>query len=241
MTRQRRNLPIRYLFEGQLQHVMLLIGLALGAVYLAQPALDGSSWMGIADYTWFGGVIGVAIVHQVLGWFVFRTQLVFGLFSRLFGKHDLLVWGILFFPLFVLRLLLSLGLGLADSGSLSALRGFQVVVGALLLIPVAYTIWSVGKYFGVARALGGDHFRVQYQHMPLVREGAFQYSSNAMYSFVFLLFWAIALLTGSRAALAAALFQHAYIWVHMYCTEGPDMKVIYGEKDAPFDSHPEMG
>jgi len=28
--------------------------------------------------------------------------------------------------------------------------------------------------------------------------------------------------------LAAALFQHAYIWVHYYCTEEPDMQLIYG-------------
>ena len=49
-----------------------------------------------------------------------------------------------------------------------------------------------------------------------------------MYTFAFFAFWAIALLAGSIAALAVALFQHAYIWVHWYCTEEPDMRVIYG-------------
>ena len=48
-----------------------------------------------------------------------------------------------------------------------------------------------------------------------------------MYSFAFLIFWAIALLSGSWAALVAALFQHTYIWVHMYCTEEPDLGIIY--------------
>jgi hypothetical protein len=52
-----------------------------------------------------------------------------------------------------------------------------------------------------------------------------------MYTFAFLALWAIALLTGSRAALAGALFQHAYIWVHMYCTEAPDMRVIYSRQN----------
>jgi len=33
---------------------------------------------------------------------------------------------------------------------------------------------------------------------------------------------------GTLAALAAALFQHACIWVHYYCTEKPDMELIYG-------------
>jgi len=30
------------------------------------------------------------------------------------------------------------------------------------------------------------------------------------------------------AAIAVALFQHAYIWVHWYCTEQPDGVVLYG-------------
>ena len=64
--------------------------------------------------------------------------------------------------------------------------------------------------------------------MPMVREGAFRYSSNAMYTFVFMGLWGIAVLTRSQAALAVALFQHAYIWVHWYCTEQPDAVVLYG-------------
>ena len=221
------NLPASYLFEGQLQHFMLLIGLVAGALYLALPALDGTTWLGIPDTTWFYAVIAVAVIHQLVGWFVFRTQLVFSLFSRLFGKYDLTVWGFIFFPLILLRPLLTLALGIADAGSLDQWRGLQIVLGAILLLPAIYTGWSIERYFGIPRALGGDHFRQQYREMPLVKEGAFKYSSNAMYAFAFLLFWAIALLTGSRAALATALFQHAYIWVHMYCTEDPDMRVIY--------------
>jgi hypothetical protein len=221
--------PDRYLFKGQFQHVLLLACLVPGAIFLAQPALDGSTWLGFSDRAWFAAALIVPIVHQVLGWFVFRTQLVYSLFSRLFGRHDLLVWGVLFFPLFILRPLLTLGLALADAGSLTAFRPVQVGIGLVLLVPALYTTWSVGRYFGVPRALGGDHFRQKYREMPLVRAGAFKYSSNAMYSFVFLLFWAIALLAGSRAALAIALFQHAYIWVHMYCTEDPDMQIMYGK------------
>ena len=87
---------------------------------------------------------------------------------------------------------------------------------------------SVRKYFGFARALGGDHFFERYRAMPMVREGAFRYSSNAMYAIVFLAFWGLALILNSRAALAVALFQHAYIWVHWYCTEQPDGVVLYG-------------
>ena len=104
----------------------------------------------------------------------------------------------------------------------------------LLLVPAIWTMHSVRKYFGFARALGGDHFFERYRTMPIVREGAFKYSSNAMYTFVFLGLWGIALLCDSRAALAVALFQHAYIWVHWYCTEQPDGVVLYGRsQDEP--------
>lgn len=228
---QSKKLPVRYLFEGQVQHVLLLVCLVPGAIFLAVPALDGSSLWGIPDVDWFYASIGIAVIHQFAGWFVFRTQLVFALFSRLFGKYDLAVWGGIFFPLFVGRIILAVGLGIADSGSLPSWRGLQIVLGLLLLFPVLFTAWSIERYFGVVRALGGDHFRQKYREMPLVKEGVFRYSSNAMYMYAFLGFWAIALLTGSRAALVSALFQHAYIWVHMYCTEGPDMQVIYPKEN----------
>jgi len=88
----------------------------------------------------------------------------------------------------------------------------------------------VKVHFGGVRALGGDHFRNEYREMPLVKSGAFKYNRNAMYAYAFLVSWGIAFLTGTIAALAAAAFQYAYIWVHMYCTETPDMRLIYGEK-----------
>jgi len=229
MENDNLKVPVSFLFKGQFQHILLLACLVPGAIYLASPALDGSSWLGIPDRTWLYASTIVAIVHQVAGWFVFRSQLIFSLFTRLFGKKDMLVWGILFFPLLFLRVILAVGLGLADSGSMTSFRVIQIIVGIVLLAPVIYTGWSIGKYFGVPRALGGDHFRQKYREMPLVKEGVFKYSSNAMYAFAFLLFWSIALLTGSRAVLASALFQHAYIWVHMYCTENPDMELIYGK------------
>jgi hypothetical protein len=223
------KLPAGFLFEGQPQHILLLACILSGALYLALPALDGETWLGIPDTTWLLALILEVIIHQAACWFVFRTQLVFSLFSRLFGKNDLVVWGCIFFPLFILRPLLTLALGIADAGSLGQLRGIQVILGVILFVPAIYTGRSIERYFGIPRDLGGDHFRQKYREMPLVKEGIFKYSSNAMYSFAFLLFWVIALLTGSRAALAAALFQHAYIWVHMYCTEEPDMRIIFGK------------
>jgi hypothetical protein len=56
----------------------------------------------------------------------------------------------------------------------------------------------------------------------------FKYSSNAMYTFGFLILWVPGLLLLSKAAILAGLFNHVYIWVHYFFTEAPDMKVIYG-------------
>jgi hypothetical protein len=225
------KIPSGHIFKGQFQHFLLLACLVPGAFYLAAPALDRSNWLGIADRTWFWAIILLTIAHQIIGWFVFRFQLVYSLLSRLFGKYDLLVWGMIFFPLLIMRPLLSIGLALADAGSLEPFRVVQIITGIILLIPVGYTLWSVEKYFGIPRAMGGDHFRQKYRDMPLVKEGAFRYSPNAMYTFLFMFFWAVGLLAGSRAALVTALFQHAYIWVHMYCTENPDMEILYNKTE----------
>ncbi len=230
MSNEKPEVSTNHFFVGQFQHLLLLILLVLGTIFLAQPSLDHSKWLGISETTWFCASLFIVILHQVIGWLVFRSQLCFSLLSRIFGKYDLTVWGLIFIPFLLLRPLLTLGLGMADFGSMNGFRALQIVFGLILMIPVSYTLWSIHMYFGIPRALGGDHFRQEYREMLFVRKGAFKYSSNAMYTFVFLIFWAIALFTGSVAALAIALFQHAYIWVHWYCVEEPDMQVIYGDR-----------
>jgi hypothetical protein len=38
----------------------------------------------------------------------------------------------------------------------------------------------------------------------------------------------VAVTGASWAALVVAIFSHAYIWVHYFCTERLDLKLIYG-------------
>jgi hypothetical protein len=224
------RVPKGYFFHGQVQHLLFLLVLVPGAWWWIEPALDGQRFLGLPDRWWAALLIGTAVTQQILGWLVFRLQICYSWLSKRFGRADLTVWGILFFPFLVARPLLMIAVGLSDMNSLAFLRPLQIMVGAILLIPAIYTLGSVKKYFGIERALGGDHFRIKYQKMPLVREGAFRYSNNAMYAFAFLILWSIALFCGSRAALGLALFQHTYIWVHMYCTENPDIAILYGEQ-----------
>lgn len=228
MNDKNTNVQASYFFVGQFQHLLLLACLLPGVLFLASASLEHTLWMGVSGKTWLYSLLIVIVLQQVIGWLVLRSQLCFSFLSRTFGKYDMLIWSLIFIPLLLLRFLLTLAVGFADAGSLTQYRSLQITLGILLLIPTFYTFWSISKYFGWARALGGDHFRQKYREMPIVNQGAFRYSSNAMYTYAFFAFWAVALLTGSAAALAVALFQHAYIWVHWYCTEEPDMRIIYG-------------
>lgn len=219
---------LRFLFHRQWLHLLGLVLLVPICGAFAAPALGAGEWLGVSDTEWFWASVVAAIVHQVIVAFIFRAQLGWSILTRLFGKADMLVWGIVFMPLLIARPILILGVAVANAGTADLPRAFELAAGTALMIPAVYAGYSVGRYFGIDRALGGDHFRQRYREMPMVREGAFAWTSNAMYALVFLGLWGIALLTGSLAALAAALFQHAYIWVHYYCTEAPDMALIYG-------------
>jgi hypothetical protein len=222
----------RYLFKRQGLHVLALFILVPVAWALAAPTLGDGSWRGVPDTSWFWLGIALPVVHQFLAVLVWRSQLGWGTFTRLFAEKDLLVWGVLFMPLLVARPLSVVAVAMANRGSLALAPPIAFALGAVLLMPALYTFYSVARYFGIARALGGDHFRTRYREMPLVTEGAFGWTGHAMYALGFLVLWAIALFAGSHAALVVALFQHAYIWVHFYCTEKPDMELIYGSANG---------
>jgi hypothetical protein len=221
-------IPPGHLWRGQLRHLLFLAALLPGVWTIASPAVDGDSWLGVGEHLWLIAGVLVAVVQQVAVALVWRSQLSHSLATRVFGDAGFIAWGLVFFPLLVARPLALIGLGIADSGSLPLNPRHSLIVGTLLIIPAAWTMHSVKTYFGFARALGGDHFFERYRVMPMVRGGAFAWNSNAMYTFVFLGLWGIAIIARSRAALAVALFQHAYIWVHWYCTEQPDGVVLYG-------------
>jgi hypothetical protein len=217
-----------FFFRRQGLHLLYVMALLPVAWGLASPALGRASWLGVTDTIWFALTLGVAVVHQGFIWIAWRSQLGWQAFARAFGKADFAIYTAVFFPLLLLRPLLVAATAIANAGSLGLPRWLSVVLGTLLTVPAAYTGCSVALYFGLARAAGGDHFRRRYREMPLVTEGAFAWTPNAMYTLGFFGLWAIALFGRSHAALVAAVFQHAYVWVHYVCTEQPDMEVLYG-------------
>ena len=134
-------------------------------------------------------------------------------------------------PLLAARPITLCLVGLSDTVAITSWRVPEIMLGLALIGVAIWAMHSVLVYFTLPRALGGDHFRDEYAAMPMVRQGAFKYTSNAMYGIVFLGLWGIALVFGSWNALVVALFQHGFIWVHMYCTEAPDMRRIYGPQN----------
>jgi hypothetical protein len=218
-----------YLFKGQAFHLVAILGLFAVAYAFAAPVFTGGTWLGLTVEAWFWLNAALVVVHQVVVWLVFRGQLGWQVMTKIFGRADMAVWGLIFMPMLLLRPVAVLGVALADTSTLALPAWTTLVLGLALCVPAVFAMYSVARYFGIPRALGGDHFREHYRRMPLVTGGAYRYTGNAMYGHIFLGLWAIALLAGSQAALAAAFFQHTYIWVHYVATEKPDMELLYGD------------
>ena len=217
----------RLIFERQWLHLLGLVAL-LAAVTLAMPWAgldDGPFRFGSAGW-WVLLAVRLAVVHQVFVWFCWRTELHAGMLSRLFGAGGFPTYAVFFVALGGARFAAALTVAWVDRGSLApeslALKGAAL----LMLLPVAYMFWSIRRFFGVRRALGADHFDAAYRTMPLVREGIFRWTPNAIYTFGPFVLWAAALWWSSRAALVTAAFNHLYIWVHWFATEKPDLRRI---------------
>jgi len=220
---------VRNIFLGQSAHAVLLFALGVCVMLAARlPGFFAGEFAGVSTQTWFVFVIANAVVHQLYVWACWRLELHAGLLTRCMGAAAFPVYAAGFTVLIVARLVLITLLSLANAGTLSIDPDLARVLAALLCVPVAYLAYSINRYFGFARAFGIDHFEPAWRDAPLVRAGIFRITGNAMYVFGFLLLWIPALYFRSTAAIVAAAFSHAYIWVHYLTTEKPDMKFIYG-------------
>lgn len=221
--------PSSFFFKWQVAHLLLLSVLGAGAVLLVDfEQLAERRLLGVSGLAWFVISLVVPIVHQVYVWLAWRSELCFGAVTNRLGPRAFVIYQIVFFILFLARPVSLILLTIADHDSFEMSIPLRVVICVILGLPALYTLYSVARYFGFARAAGIDHFEESYRSKPLVKEGIFKYTSNSMYWFAFLTVWVIAIAGASWAALVVAAFSHAYIWVHYFCTERPDMKAIYG-------------
>lgn len=189
-------------------------------------ALAGFAWerLGRPFPLAFWIAVAIPILHQAFVWLAWRIELRSGATSRTLGFRGYVV---VFFVLFFGRFVAALVLAWLDRESLGIPLLPRALLTVLLAVPALYAGYSVRRYFGMIRAAGADHFDPRYREMPLVKEGLFRFTDNAMYVYAFLSFWAVAVAFDSSAALVLAAFSHAYIWVHFFATERPDMRFLH--------------
>ncbi|MDX1401738.1 MAG: methyltransferase [Kiloniellales bacterium] len=218
-----------FFFEGQIAHLAALAVLLL-ALYLASgvPGFHAGAFLDHSTAAWAGLAVANAILHQVYVWLCWRLELQGRHLTRLFGNHAFRIYQAGFAVLILLRPVLAFALGWANRGTLAIDPWLGYAISFILLAPSFYLLYCVHRYFGMDRAFGIDHFDASYRNAPLVRQGIFKWTPNAMYVFGFLILWVPGFLFQSLAALIVAAFSHAYIWVHYACTEKPDMRRIYG-------------
>ena len=205
---------------------------ALLTLLSAASRLDGywdGQLLGISTGTWFLLALANTIIHQFYVWFCWRMELHGKLLTKTFKSSAFTFYAVGFTILIVLRPVLITALAISNSSTLSASPVTMKIIGLIILLPAAYLGFSIVNYFGFTRAFGIDHFDPSYRSLPLVREGIFRFTPNAMYLFGFCLLWAPAIFFSSVAALTFALFSHLYIWVHYFTVEKPDMARIYGK------------
>jgi len=210
---------------------LLAAAVLAGLVWaLARSTTLAGSFLGLSTSRWLALAVMFPILHQLYVVVFWRAELYYGWLSKILGDKAFTAWGFGFMALFLTRPLTILALGIANRGSLSIPLWINIPLIAVCLAVTIYMGYSFAKYFGVERALGQDHFDPQaYRGQPLIREGIFAWSSNAMYTYAFLALWMIGLIFQSWAALLAAGFNHLFIWAHYLFTEAPDMQAIYGE------------
>lgn len=218
------------LLEKQGWHLLALFVLLAGvcAVWQIDGMQAGSLWS-ISTQVWFVIAVAVPVVHQVFVALAWRLQLDTQWLTKTSPRYGFTIYLVVFMIMLVGRLAAVVLLSVANQGSLPGVRVVYIIAAGVLSVPVVYVFYSIARYFGVKRAAGADHFDEAYRRMPLVNEGIFKYTGNAMYLYGMLILYLPALVMGSAAGLLAAVFSHLYIWVHYVCTEKPDMVVIYGE------------
>ena len=218
------NHKLHFFFKNQIWHIGGLILLFYIGCQIVDFENNSNVFLGISAKNWFLFSMMTPLIHQSYVWLCWRSELCWKIISRTIGFK---VYVIIFFILAILRLS-SIGLCFADYGSWFTPGWMAWIVAILIFVPFVYTIYSIKKYFGFLRATGKDHFDPSYKNIPFEKRGIFKWSSNAMYTFAVAVFFGFAISAGSKAMFVFAAYSYIGTWLHYFCTEKEDFKVIYG-------------
>ncbi len=214
---------LRFFFKRQIWHLGGTIVLFYIGAQLVDLKSNTSTFIGISALGWFMIAMSIPIIHQAYVWVCWRSELCWKTISKTIGFK---AYAIIFFILGLSRFS-AIVLCFVDYGSLYKPGILAWVISIIFFIPGIYTMYSVKKYFGFLRAAGADHFDPKYRDMPFEKRGIFKWSPNAMYVFAIGIPFAFAVATGSQSMFVIAIYTYISVWLHYFCTEKEDFKVIY--------------
>ena len=215
---------LKFFFKNQILHFSGTIILFYIAVQFVDLKNNTNTFMGISSLSWFMIAMSIPLIHQAYVWICWRSELCWKTISNTIGFK---FYTIIFFIFFSIRFLFGIGLAFADYGTWFVPGWIEWIVSLIFFVPFIYTMYSVKKYFGFKKAVGIDHFDTSYKNMPFERRGIFKWSSNAMYLFAMPVIFGFAFISGSQATFIFAIYSVISIWLHYFCTEKEDFKIIY--------------
>ena len=215
---------LSFFFRHQIWHLGGTIVLFYIGAQLVDLNGNTNTFLGISALSWFIIAMSIPLIHQAYVWICWRSELCWQSISNTIGFKG---YVIIFFILIISRLA-AIVLCFIDYGSLYKPGWLAWIFSIFLFIPGAYTMYSVKKYFGFLRAAGADHFDAKYRDIPFENRGIFKWFPNAMYLFAIGIPFAFAVATGSKSMFVVAIYTYISIWLHYFCTEKEDFKIIYG-------------
>jgi len=214
---------LSFFFKHQIWHIGGTIILFYIGSQFADLNSNTNTFVGISALSWFMIAMCIPLIHQTYVWICWRSELCWKSISKTIGFKGYLI----FFFILIISRLSAIVLCFLDYGSLYTPGWFAWSLAVIIFIPGTYTMYSVKKYFGFQRAAGADHFDPKYRNMPFERRGIFKWTPNAMYIFAIGIPFAFAIATGSQSMLVVAIYTYISIWLHYFCTEKENFKVIY--------------
>ena len=214
---------LKFFFKHQIWHLGGIIVLFYISVQFVDLESNTNTFLEVGALGWFMIAMSIPIIHQAYVWICWRSELCWKLISNTIGFKG---YVIIFFILIISRLS-AIVLCFVDYGSLYKPGWLAWILGLILFIPGAYTMYSVKKYFGFLRAAGADHFDPKYKDLPFENRGIFKWTPNAMYVFAIGIPFSFAVATGSQSMFVVAIYTYISIWLHYFCTEKPDIAIIY--------------
>ena len=215
---------LNFFFKNQIWHLGGTIILFYVGLQFVDFKNNTNTFIGISALSWFMIAMSIPLIHQAYVWVCWRSELCWKSISNTIGLKG---YVIIFFVLIISRLS-AIVLCFVDYGSLYTPGWFAWSLAFIIFVPGAYTIYSVKKYFGFLRAAGADHFDTKYRDMPFEKRGIFKWTPNAMYVFAIAIPFSFAIATGSQSMFIVSIYTYISIWLHYFCTEKEDFKVLYG-------------